>query len=267
MDEEYDDIDNESLDENNTVDSAESLINDDDDDDVSDNGETTYGVTISSESEDDNVETQLSSLTSYDKSSSPIDHFQLLNNVYLLMRKTRCIIKFLRNHSTTNEFMDKAFSSQYPDKKLRGLVFDMIVRWNSSYLLLERFILYKNIISNILDFPSSVPNLTEKQRTRLKELFLTQSEWEMLLHLKHILGPFYDATVALSAETYPTMSICFHVLRLLSFFLQPKHNDHSVVIALKESLRYWFNIQCIDKLPQGQMEIMLVRILSFCYFI
>ena len=138
----------------------------------------------------------------------------------------------------------------------------MLIRWNSSFILLDRLINHKDILNNMGVFSNNLHGLTDQQKKRLKELSLNQYEWELVELLRNILEPFLDTTVVLSGQTYPTMALCFYTYRLLTHFLESTLKDDPHVIALKESLRYWFNIQFKSKLPQGQMEIMIVRSLS-----
>jgi hypothetical protein len=261
IDGEIDDLDDDSSDDEHIIDSANDLINDEEicSSDNDDDDQTVRDGTINAESDDDYIEIQLSTLTLNDRNLSSMDHFQLLTNVFQLMGKTRSVIKFLRNHSVTNDYILKSMLSQNGGKTTGGLVLDMIIRWNSSFLLLNRLFLHKDILNGMFAFPNSVPDLSDEQRTRLQELILTQSEWKLLEYLKHVLEPFSEATLVLLGQTYPTMDLGFYVYQLLSFFLESTDKDHPVIARLKESLRYWFNIQCKVKLTHGQMDLMMVR--------
>ncbi|CAF4098262.1 unnamed protein product [Adineta steineri] len=54
------------------------------------------------------------------------------------------------------------------------------------------------------------------------------------------------------------MAASFYAYCDLVFFLQPKLDDDTVTIAFKQSLRFWFNVDCKEKLPPSQMETMQV---------
>jgi hypothetical protein len=223
--------------------------------------ETNVGATSDNESEDD-VGVQLSSLTLNSKNSSVIDHFELVSDVFELMKKSRLLIKFVRNHSIINEYFNKCVLSNANEKQTGGLVLDMLIRWNSSFVLLDRLFTHKDILNDMGVFSNNLHGLTDQQKKQLKQLTFNQYEWELIEILRNVLEPFLDTTVALSGQTYPTMAVCFYAYRLLTHFLESSLNDDPRVIALKESLRYWFNIRFKSKLPQGQMEIMIVRSLS-----
>ncbi|CAF2049425.1 unnamed protein product [Rotaria magnacalcarata] len=75
--------------------------NDDDDDDDDDNN-VDKEVNTKSDAEDD-IELEFASLQLINNNSSSVDHFELLKNVFELMKKSRLIIKFMRNHTITHE--------------------------------------------------------------------------------------------------------------------------------------------------------------------
>ena len=70
-------------------------------------------------------------------SSTSIDHFKLLNDVYGLMKKSGLVIKFIRNHNVANEYINKLKLSNNNINTIGCLLLDMIIRWNSSFLLLD----------------------------------------------------------------------------------------------------------------------------------
>ena len=79
----------------------------------------------------------LLSLLLNNNSSTPIDHFKLLNDVYGLMKKSGLVIKFIRNHNVANEYINKLKLSNNNINTIGCLLLDMIIRWNSSVLLLD----------------------------------------------------------------------------------------------------------------------------------
>ena len=135
------------------------------------------------------------------------------------MRKTRCGVKFIRNHNATNEYVIKTIKSNYNGKHVGGLVLDMMIRWNSSYVLLDRLLMHQDIIKDIFSFPNNFNGLTHKQKQTLHELALTRKEWELLAKLRKVLEPFVAATSVLSGQHYPTMASCYFVLCSLAHFL------------------------------------------------
>ncbi|CAF4044221.1 unnamed protein product, partial [Adineta steineri] len=230
-------------------------ISDDDDDDNNVDG---VDIIDNGSVSDTDIDYQLNSLNLNDYSSSSIDHFKLLNDIFQLMKKTRLLVKYIRNHTSINDYVNKYTSSSDPENKMYTLVADMSIRWNSTFLLLARLLLNKDAIRNIFTHPNNIYGLTEKQKKKLKEFTINQHEWELLNVIKNILSPFLATTSILCGQHYPTMSASYYVYCDLLFFLEPKVDDDSITIAIKQSVRFWFHTHCNQKLPSNQMDIMKV---------
>ncbi|CAF3381313.1 unnamed protein product, partial [Rotaria sp. Silwood2] len=250
----------------NLIDAASDLISDEDeegdDDDSNQNNDTSRDDSSSDEFEsnsDDDI--SFSSLTIHDNKSSSIDHYELLTSIFHLMKKIRAAIKFIRNHNITNEYVLKQIKAKknaqnIGGQKIGGLVLDMMIPWNSSCLLLDRLVMHKDIVKNIFSFPNNLNELTEKEKKKLHELTIKQNEWDMLVNLQQVLEPFSVSTTILPGQHYPTIASSFYIWRLLLRFLNTTSNDEPTIVALKESLRFQFNLYCNSKLPPGQLEIM-----------
>lgn len=209
---------------------------------------------------DDDISIDFSSLKLSHNQSSTINHFELLNDVNQLMKKSRLLVRFMRNHTVTNEYIQKQMMSINGNKKTGVLVLDMYIRWNSSFLLLDRLILHKDVLNGIFAFPNNLFGLSEQQIKRLKSLAFNEQEWKLIYCLRNVLEPFLDSTVVLSGQKYPTMSLSFYIFRLLSQFLESNSNDDVITNALKDSLRLWFNYHCKEKLTPEQLKLMTVSI-------
>ncbi|CAF1510336.1 unnamed protein product [Didymodactylos carnosus] len=135
-----------------------------------------------------------------------------------------------------------------PNDKTGGFVLDMAIRWNSSFLLLERVVKYKDALDNMFAFPNNIIGLIEKQKKRLKELPLNQDEWDLLTIIKNILKPFLSSTIVLCVQSHPTLAASYYVYHDLSFFLRLTADDGPITTALKQSLRFCFNIFIYYKL-------------------
>ncbi|CAF4874928.1 unnamed protein product, partial [Rotaria magnacalcarata] len=81
------------------IEAASDLISEEEEGDLAydddDDKETDEEVNIESDAEDD-IALELTSLQLNNNNSSSIDHFELLKNVFALMKKSRLIIKFIR---------------------------------------------------------------------------------------------------------------------------------------------------------------------------
>jgi hypothetical protein len=107
-----------------------------------------------------------------------------------LIIKVRNIIITIRNSSTlTNNLNNIANTNKITFYKP---IQDVIIRWNSTYLMIDSFIKNKNVF--VL--------LTETN-------LLTSNEWAELDEIQAILKPFYDLTKNISGSSYPTLGLCY----------------------------------------------------------
>ncbi|CAF4231592.1 unnamed protein product, partial [Rotaria magnacalcarata] len=66
--------------------------------------------------------------------------------------------------------------SRNDGKKTGVLILDMLIRWNSSFLLIDRLILHKDVLNSMCSFLNNITGLTEKQTKKLMGLMLNQQE-------------------------------------------------------------------------------------------
>ena len=115
-----------------------------------------------------------------DSNGSQVDLFKLLTRVNTLMKKVREGITLMRNNNLINEYMIGLMKTHDGGRKCRGLLSDMPIRWNSSFMSLDRLILHKDLVRNVFSLPNALDGLSAKQKTKLHELALSQDEWELL---------------------------------------------------------------------------------------
>jgi hypothetical protein len=84
---------------------------------------------------------------------------------------------------------------------------DFHVRWNTSYLMLERLLKFKDIINSMTIKPEKIDGIKKDGIEKLKKLNISSSEWELIEILVKIIKPFLSATKLLSAKQNPTLSI------------------------------------------------------------
>lgn len=72
----------------------------------------------------------------------------LINN---LLRRSRRLVKMIRRNRCIREHVQ----SLAKDQGLLKLVLDLKIRWNSTYLMVERFLTYQSIINSITNHPHS----------------------------------------------------------------------------------------------------------------
>ena len=214
---------------------------------------------------DSDGDINFSSLGINDNQSTSINRYELLSTIFKLMRKIRTGIKFFRNHNEINEYVIKQIKLKNNEKNVGVLVLDLAIRWNSTYLLLDRLLFHKEILKNIFLFPSNFDGLTDQKKKTLHELTIKQNEYDLLYSLWQVLEPFMVATTVLSSQNYPSMAYSFLIWRFLSHFLYSTSSDEPLILALKESLRYQFNYYCNNKLPPWQLETMQVIFFSILF--
>ncbi|CAF4580507.1 unnamed protein product, partial [Didymodactylos carnosus] len=72
--------------------------------------------------------------------------------------------------------------------KCRDLILDFHVRWNSTYLVIDRFIEHRNIISSITTTPTQIQGLRKKQYECLKTFEYSHYDWDILGAFHQTLG-------------------------------------------------------------------------------
>ncbi|CAJ0925823.1 7692_t:CDS:2 [Entrophospora sp. SA101] len=108
---------------------------------------------------------------------------------------------------------------------------DVPTRWNSSFLAWERIYLLKDAIYAALDILSKnrKNNLQiRKDYNRLNKILLEEDEWDFMLEMINILGPFYKSTLMLGASNYVTISLMYPVIEALKekFKVETNYNEY-----------------------------------------
>ena len=128
LNDESDDMNDASRFNDDSVDIATDLVSDEEH--VASRGEDEAVIVSNDTSEsesDDDVEAQISSINLNDKISLSIDMFKLLKNVFALMKKCRLVVKFMRNHTITNEYINQYMLSNNNGKRTGDLVLDIFI--------------------------------------------------------------------------------------------------------------------------------------------
>src|SRR5437763_6579005 len=83
---------------------------------------------------------------------------------------------------------------------------DVETRWSSTYIAWERLIILKPYIDIVISsLNASQDHNVKEDLNRLRKINLTSKEWELILDLLVILGPFAELTENLEGTKYTTM--------------------------------------------------------------
>ncbi|CAF3392273.1 unnamed protein product, partial [Rotaria sp. Silwood2] len=141
-----------------------------------------------------------------------------LQKIRLLIKQVRRLVNLVRKSSNLHEYVQQ----QKKEKKLPGdgLILDCIIRWNSCYLMLNRFVDYQTVIESMTILHRNViGNLSFSVVQHLKQMIFTEDDWDHLISVRNVLCKFYDACRWLSGKHYQTLSVVYVIKRGLSHVL------------------------------------------------
>jgi len=113
------------------------------------------------------------------------------------------------------------------DEYLR-IIADVETRWNSSYLAWKRLIKIKDLI-DVLASTLMIDPDTRRDGKRLRDINLTDDEWQAIGKLVNILGDFAGATEYLGGSNYTTISLMYSLLAVISKKIIPEDSDVEVI--------------------------------------
>ncbi|KAJ9542590.1 hypothetical protein OSB04_029096 [Centaurea solstitialis] len=120
---------------------------------------------------------------------------KLIDNVVV---KIRSIIKHFRYSIPKKRRFYSVAETKFgikTNKKLRG---DNCIRWNSTFLMLDLFLYFRNVIDHVVS------------RDKYIKIFaLSINEWDRVVELHSFLKLFYVVTNAFSASKNPTANLYF----------------------------------------------------------
>ena len=129
-----------------------------------------------------------------------------------------------------------------------GLILDMKIRWNSTFKMIHRLLIYRKLIGLFCDTLDSLEEINNKQKQTLIKLKLSGVEWNIMQVLHHVLERFYVATKVFSGHIYPTLSLAYAVIYSLSHYLNSRsmNSAHATENIIKEMLLEAFNKYWVD---------------------
>ncbi len=99
-------------------------------------------------------------------------------------------------------------------------------------------------------------------KTTLKNLAVSHVEWNTITILKTLLEPFYDATIQLQVQKFPTMSASKLIEKTLFTFFQEKcsyENDNNEERWLSQFCLENMKYHLVDKISDAQKQSALVN--------
>ncbi|CAM4794435.1 unnamed protein product [Rotaria magnacalcarata] len=195
----------------------------------------------------------------------------ILLRIHIILKRIRKIVRMIRNVSSLNRYVTKQIklkledlnrqllAQNKPKINYKEFTLDFKIRWNSSFLMISRFIFFSSIITSITHNPSDDIKLKQSQCRKLKKLSFTSLDWSILKALENVLEPFNHSTKILSTRHRPTLSICQSVIDALTNFLTVA-DDTPLTLQdlLKKQLLLNLNF-CFDKhVSDEQQKAMLI---------
>ena len=125
---------------------------------------------------------------------------QLINRVRACVnniRSTRAVLDYVQIREKTSDPPIKA-----------GLITDLEIRWNTTFVMIDRFTTHRLVIDDINSRPFKIPDLSSVQQLKLsaKRFEFTNDNWCAIHDLHTALKPFFSATNVISAKSYPTLA-------------------------------------------------------------
>ncbi len=165
------------------------------------------------------------------------------------MIKYRSIISTIKKSSILHDIV-LAFAHRASIKL--SLVLDMKIRWNSSYKMINRFLLYKNTLEQFYEQLELIDGITEKQKERLLASKLSRDDWNVMDALHVVLERFNTATIIISGQKYPTLSLAYAVTVSLHHYLNTK-STNTIENDIKEMLIPSFQKYMIRDGKEGEL--------------
>ncbi|CAF4369310.1 unnamed protein product, partial [Didymodactylos carnosus] len=182
-------------------------------------------------SDTDNEEQQFDEDKQIDNHDKPCGASEIAE----LIEKCRKYIRKIRKSSVLTTEIRKQVNDR--QKKVE-LILDVKSRWNSTFKMLQRLLLFKEIIN---DFHAYSP-----LSIKVEHLKILNKEWRAIQTLSNILDPLLDAIELLSRSTYSTSSIVLNIMKSIQFLLEMKSTDsfeNYVKRRIIKKFKYYFKQQ------------------------
>ncbi|CAF3462685.1 unnamed protein product, partial [Rotaria sp. Silwood2] len=131
-------------------------------------------------------------------------------SVLQLVKRIRSCIGNIRAKRAVLDYVKKKAQSVDPPIT-STLITDIEIRWNTTFVMIDRFTKHRAIIDDINGRPYQIPNTSSTQQLKIgsKEFEFTNSDWHRITDLKKALEPFMISTNVVSAKNYPTLAAAY----------------------------------------------------------
>ncbi|CAF4607366.1 unnamed protein product, partial [Rotaria sp. Silwood2] len=131
-------------------------------------------------------------------------------SVLQLVKRIRSCIGNIRAKRAVLDYVKKKAQSVDPPIT-STLITDIEIRWNTTFVMIDRFTKHRAIIDDINGRPYQIPNTSSTQQLKIgsKEFEFTNNDWHRITDLKKALEPFMISTNVVSAKNYPTLAAAY----------------------------------------------------------
>ncbi|KAL6517377.1 hypothetical protein OROMI_033078 [Orobanche minor] len=156
-----------------------------------------------------------------------------------------CVVKIRESVKYVNwsESRKKIFNSSVRNSSInetKALWLDVATRWNSTYYMLDRALLYRGAFVDLSSSNAGYKYLP------------TETEWEMVEQLRDLLEPLCDITNLFSGRDYPIANLYFENVWRIGMLLKDLKNSDDLDLSLmagkmKDKFdKYWFTSEGHD---------------------
>ncbi|CAM4957481.1 unnamed protein product [Rotaria socialis] len=210
--------------------------------------------------DEENLDDSFDDETEMQQHQDMISTDDALMNARHLVNRARHFAKLTRRKHLIHDY----FKREAKAKKLagNGLILDCIIRWNSSFYMIDRFINYKIVINDVTKNPRIIaPEISTSMIFCLKQLAFCYEEWEILMALRNVLSKFEEATRLICGKKYQTHSIGYLVLVGLEHHLTqsiPSGQQAHIELIFRKSLYDAYCYHVADKVSSIQKKSMMI---------
>ena len=137
---------------------------------------------------------------------------------------------------------------------------DFHVRWNTTYLMLERFHILKVIVDELTCNPQIIEGIKKCHLDKIRKINFKQEDWNTIIILIKLLKPFYKASVMLQGQKYHSLSMSKVIEKtLIAYYKQISDSSDSYLeIAISDKLNKYVKKYLVDKISPAQKVLSLV---------